>query len=73
MEVEVGKTPRGNTSGKKLAQAAGIDGAELADLLEDDAAQGILKHAGIEQPADFAARSPLNQDGTQEAECIPFE
>ena len=73
VEVEVGKTPRGNTSGKKLAQAAGIDGAELADLLEDDAAQGILKNTRIEQPADFAARSRLNQDRTQKAERIPLE
>jgi hypothetical protein len=73
VEVEVGKTASGDASGKKLAQAAGIDGAELADLLEDDAAQGILKHARIEQPADFAARPPLNQDRTQEAEGIPFE
>ena len=73
LEVEVGKTANGDASGKKLAQAAGIDGAELADLLEDDAAQRILKDARIERPADFAARSPLNQDRTQEAEGIPFE
>ena len=73
VEVEVGKPPRGDASGKKLAQAAGIDRAELADLLEDDAAQGILKNAGIEQPADFASRPPLNQDRTQEAEGILFK
>ena len=73
VEVEVGKPARGDASGKKLAQAAGIDRAESADLLEDHAAQGILKNAGIEQPADFAARSRLNQNRTQEAEGICLE
>ena len=73
VEVEVGKAASGDASGKKLAQASGIDGAELADLLEDDAAEGILKNAGIEQPADFAARSRLNQNRTQEAEGICLE
>ena len=73
VEVEVGKAASGDASGKKLAQAAGIDGAELADLLEDDAAQGILKNAGIEQPTDFAARSRLNQNRTQKAEGICLE
>lgn len=73
VQVEVGKAASGDASGKKLAQVEGIDGAELADLLEDDAAQGILKNARIEQPADFAARSRLNQDRTQKAERIPLE
>ena len=48
MDVEVGKSANGDASGKKLSQVEGIDGAELADLLEDDAAQGILKNARIE-------------------------
>ena len=73
VKIEVGKTARGDARGKKLAQAAGIDGAELANLLEDHAPQRILKNAGIKQPADFAARSPLNQDRTQEAEGISFK
>ena len=73
VEVEVGKTACSDASGKKLAQATGLDRAKPADLLEDDSPQGILKDARIEQPADFAARAPLNQDRAQEAECIPFE
>jgi hypothetical protein len=73
VQVEVGKAASGDASGKKLAQASGIDGAELADLLEEHAAEGILKNAGIEQPADFAARSRLNQNRTQEAEGICLE
>ena len=73
VEVEVGKTASSDASGKKLAQAAGIDGAQLANLLEDDAAQRILENAGIKQAADFAARSRLNQNRTQEAEGISFK
>ena len=73
VEVEVREAPSGDASGKKLAQAAGIDRAELADLLEDDTAQGILKNARIEQPADFASRPPLNQHRTQKAEGISFK
>jgi hypothetical protein len=73
VQVEVRKAASGDASGKKLAQAAGIDGTKLADLFEDDATQGILKNARIEQPANFAARSRLNQDRTQEAERISLE
>jgi hypothetical protein len=73
VQVEVGKAASGDASGKKLAQVEGIDGAELADLLEDDAAQGILKNARIKQPAEFAARSPLNRDRTQETDGVSFE
>src|SRR5437667_146151 len=59
VEVEVGKTASGDAGGKKLAQAAGIDRAQLANLLEDDAAQRILKNSGIKQPADF--QDPLRR------------
>jgi hypothetical protein len=73
MKVEVRESAIGDPGREKLAQAAGIDGAELANLLEDNASQGILKDIWIEQPADFAAGSTLDQDGAQEAQRVPFK
>src|SRR5215467_2344551 len=73
MEVEVGESPVGDTRGQKLAQAAGIDGAEFANLLKHYAAQLILKDAWFEQATDFAARSALDQHRAQKSQRISFE
>lgn len=73
MKVEVGESAIGDAGREKLAQAAGIDGAELANLFEDNASQGILKDIRVEQAADFAAGSAFDQDGAQEAQRVPFK
>src|SRR2546429_3344466 len=73
VEVEVGKTASGDAGGKKLAQAAGIDPGPPAKLPQEDAAQRIPKKSRVKQPAEFPARSPPNQDPTQEAEGISFQ
>jgi hypothetical protein len=73
MKVEVRESAIRYARWQKLAQAAGIHGAELANFFEDDAAQRILKNGWIEQPADFAARSSLDQDGAQKAQRVPFQ
>ncbi|HVH70211.1 MAG TPA: hypothetical protein VNB49_03760 [Candidatus Dormibacteraeota bacterium] len=64
LKVEVRKSAVRDARREKLAQAAGIDGAKLSNLFEDDAAERILEDVWIEQTADFAPRSSLDQDRT---------
>src|SRR2546430_309543 len=73
LQVEVGKSAIGNAGRNKFAQAARINGAKFANLLEHHTAQGILKYAGIEQPANFSARSAFDQHRAQEAQRISFQ
>lgn len=72
-KVEVGKSAIGHAAREKLAQAARINGAELANFFEDHPAQRILKHLGREQFADFRAGAALNQDGTQKPQGVFLE
>src|SRR5205823_4415288 len=73
LQVEVGKSAIRNAGRKKFAQAARINGTKFANLLEHHAVKGILKHAGIEQPANLSARSAFDQHRAQEAQRISFE
>ena len=60
MKVEVGESAIRNPRWEKLAQAAGLDGTELANLLEDDSPQGILEDVWVEQAADFVASATFD-------------
>ena len=50
-----------------------MNGTKLTNLFENHPAQWILKDAGIEQPANFAARSAFDQHTAQEPQRICFE
>ncbi|PYT72534.1 MAG: hypothetical protein DMG39_09540 [Acidobacteria bacterium] len=60
VKVEVGESAIRNPRWEKLAQAAGLDGTELANLLEDDSPQGILEDVWVEQAADFVASATFD-------------
>src|SRR5215469_540154 len=72
-KVEVRESSIRHTRRQKLAQAARIDGTEVANFFEDDAAQRVLKNARLEQATDFPARASLDQEGAQEAQRIRFQ
>jgi hypothetical protein len=50
-----------------------LDTFQGADLLEQNSVQGIVKDAGLEQPANFQARAGLEQHGTKKAKRVALE
>ena len=73
VQIKVPEVAAGHARWQELAEAARIDGAEFANLLEDHAVQRILKNMRIEEFADFAARSSFNQYRAQETQRISFQ
>src|SRR5690349_23821964 len=73
LQVKIGKAAIRNSRRQQLPQTPRINGAQFANFLENHAAQRVLKHAGIEQPANLPARPTLDQDRTQEAQRVSFK
>ena len=73
VQIKIREAAAGHARRQELTEAARIDGAEFANLLEDHAAQGILKNMRIEEFADFAARSAFNQYRAQKTQRILFQ
>src|SRR6266700_6556501 len=73
LQIEIGKSAIRNARRQQLPQTARINGAKFANFLENHAAQRILKHAWIEQPANLAARSAFDQHRAQETQRVFFQ
>src|SRR5690242_5440065 len=73
LQIKIGKAAIRDPRRQQLPQTPRINGAQFANFLENHAAQRVLKHAGIEPPANFPARSALDQHRTQEAQRVSFE
>src|SRR5258708_32720110 len=58
IQVEIRKSAIGHSRGQKRPQAAGGDGAQLADFLEYPALQGGVQDTRSEQPAALTAGGP---------------
>src|SRR5579859_4979120 len=73
LEVEVRESAIRNASWEQLPQAARVNRSKFTNLLENYTAQGILKHAGVKQPANFAACTAFDQHRAQKTKRISFE
>jgi len=73
VKIEIGEAAIGDARGKKLAEAAGLDGTERANFLENDAAKRVLKNGRVEQPANFGAGAAFDQHRAQETQSVALK
>src|SRR6266849_6285422 len=73
LQVEVREAAVGHASGQKFAQAAGIHRSHIANLLENNPVQRVVKDSGIKQFADLCACPALDQHRTEKAQRVFLE
>ena len=73
VQVKIREAPVGYSAREQLPQSARFNAAEIADFLENDSLQRVVKNRRIEQAANLRARSALQQNGAQQPQGIALE
>jgi hypothetical protein len=70
IEIEIGEASIGDPGREHFQQKFSIDGAEGADLFENDTLNGIDEFAGIDEAAEFDAGDGLDENGAEQADEV---